>query len=396
MGLLSWRFLVDEGGHGVTTDLMSHSVDLAHMLVGPIARVVGTTETFIRQRPLPVPGRGTHYGRGAAWRPRRRRDERGLRRDALRVRERRARHVRGRPDAARAGEPDGLRPSRDRGCDRLEPRAHERAPALPRHRRAALRLHDGLRRRALPLPRQLRARERERHRLRGPRGDRGLRVLPLRGGAPAAPARVRGRARRGERAGRAAALGGERSVGRTSCRCGRTDGGPRNRRDRRGPDWLHARSPPLGTGARRPRDRGERRAAGGRPRARRGARCAGGRQRGGPARRAGSRRRGDLLEHRDARAADRRRRRCRQGDLLREARVARPRGGGPRARGGRAGRRAVPDRLQPPLRPGPPVRSRRGGERRGWRAAPPADHEPGSVSAAAELRPRRPAASSST
>jgi predicted dehydrogenase len=64
MGLLSWRFLVDEGGHGVSTDLLSHSVDLAHMLVGPIARVVGTTETFIRERPLPVPGAGTHYGRG--------------------------------------------------------------------------------------------------------------------------------------------------------------------------------------------------------------------------------------------------------------------------------------------------------------------------------------------
>ena len=69
MGVLSWRFLVDEGGHGVTTDLLSHSVDLAHMLVGPIARVVGTTETFIRQRPLPVPGRGTHYGLGAPGDP---------------------------------------------------------------------------------------------------------------------------------------------------------------------------------------------------------------------------------------------------------------------------------------------------------------------------------------
>jgi predicted dehydrogenase len=64
MGLLSWRFLVDEGGHGVSTDLMSHAVDLAHMLVGPIVRGVGTTETFIRERPLPVPGGGSHYGRG--------------------------------------------------------------------------------------------------------------------------------------------------------------------------------------------------------------------------------------------------------------------------------------------------------------------------------------------
>ena len=64
LGLLSWRFLVDAAGHGVTSDLMSHSVDLAHMLIGPIKRVVGTTATFIGERPLPVPGEGTHYGRG--------------------------------------------------------------------------------------------------------------------------------------------------------------------------------------------------------------------------------------------------------------------------------------------------------------------------------------------
>jgi predicted dehydrogenase len=70
LGLLSWRFKVDEGGYGVTTDLLSHAVDLAHMLVGPIARVVGTTETFIRERPLPAPGRASHYGRGAPDDPR--------------------------------------------------------------------------------------------------------------------------------------------------------------------------------------------------------------------------------------------------------------------------------------------------------------------------------------
>jgi predicted dehydrogenase len=66
LGVLSWRFLVDQAGHGVTTDLMSHSVDLAQMLLGPVTRVVGTTETFIRERPLPVAGGvgGTHYGRG--------------------------------------------------------------------------------------------------------------------------------------------------------------------------------------------------------------------------------------------------------------------------------------------------------------------------------------------
>jgi predicted dehydrogenase len=68
LGVLSWRFLVDQAGYGATTDLMSHSVDLAHMLLGPIKRVVGATETFIRERPLPGAG-GTHYGRGRAEDP---------------------------------------------------------------------------------------------------------------------------------------------------------------------------------------------------------------------------------------------------------------------------------------------------------------------------------------
>ena len=68
LGLLSWRFKLDEGGHGVTSDLLSHAVDLAHMLVGPITRVVGTTATFIGERPLALPGAG-HYGRGAPGDP---------------------------------------------------------------------------------------------------------------------------------------------------------------------------------------------------------------------------------------------------------------------------------------------------------------------------------------
>lgn len=63
LGVLSWRFLVDQAGHGVTTDLMSHAVDLAHMLLGPITRVTGTVETFIRERPL-AGAAGSHYGRG--------------------------------------------------------------------------------------------------------------------------------------------------------------------------------------------------------------------------------------------------------------------------------------------------------------------------------------------
>jgi predicted dehydrogenase len=65
---LSWRYLLDQAGHGVSTDLLSHSVDLAHMLLGPIARVVGTMHTLIPERP--VTAGGTHYARGSADDPR--------------------------------------------------------------------------------------------------------------------------------------------------------------------------------------------------------------------------------------------------------------------------------------------------------------------------------------
>jgi predicted dehydrogenase len=65
---LSWRYRLEEAGHGVSTDLLSHAVDLAHMLLGPITRVVGTTETFIRERPLSAGD--SHYGRGSADDPR--------------------------------------------------------------------------------------------------------------------------------------------------------------------------------------------------------------------------------------------------------------------------------------------------------------------------------------
>jgi predicted dehydrogenase len=68
LGLLTWRFLVGEGGHGVSTDLLSHSIDLAHFLNGPIASVTGVGETFIKERPLPRAA-GTHYDRGAPGDP---------------------------------------------------------------------------------------------------------------------------------------------------------------------------------------------------------------------------------------------------------------------------------------------------------------------------------------
>ena len=71
LGLLTWRFLLEQAGHGVSTDILSHAIDLAMMLNGPILRVVGTGETFIKERPLPSAS-GTHYDRGrratrSAW-----------------------------------------------------------------------------------------------------------------------------------------------------------------------------------------------------------------------------------------------------------------------------------------------------------------------------------------
>jgi predicted dehydrogenase len=64
-GFLSWRF-EQQHGLGALGDLMSHVIDMAHMLAGPIARVIGDKETFIRQRPIPQPGSGTHYDVGSS------------------------------------------------------------------------------------------------------------------------------------------------------------------------------------------------------------------------------------------------------------------------------------------------------------------------------------------
>jgi predicted dehydrogenase len=69
LGVNSWRFQLDQAGYGVTSDLMSHAVDLAHMLLGPITKVAGTVETFISERPAPGNG-ASHYGRGRPEDPR--------------------------------------------------------------------------------------------------------------------------------------------------------------------------------------------------------------------------------------------------------------------------------------------------------------------------------------
>jgi predicted dehydrogenase len=55
---LIWRFRKEVAGSGALGDIGAHIIDLAHFLVGPIAEVVGTTETFIKERPLEEPGGG--------------------------------------------------------------------------------------------------------------------------------------------------------------------------------------------------------------------------------------------------------------------------------------------------------------------------------------------------
>jgi predicted dehydrogenase len=64
LGLLSWRFKQDEAGYGALADIMSHAIDMALYLCGPIKRVVSVKEIFVKERPLPTPGKGTHYDRG--------------------------------------------------------------------------------------------------------------------------------------------------------------------------------------------------------------------------------------------------------------------------------------------------------------------------------------------
>ncbi len=65
LGLLSWRFDREVAGYGALGDIMAHVTDMALYLNGPIKRLVSAAHTFIPRRPLPIPGKGTHYSRGA-------------------------------------------------------------------------------------------------------------------------------------------------------------------------------------------------------------------------------------------------------------------------------------------------------------------------------------------
>jgi len=67
-GVLSWRFLAEQG-YGTLSDLLSHAIDMAHLLAGSIDQVVGSRETFIPTRPLPRPG-SSHYDTASADDPR--------------------------------------------------------------------------------------------------------------------------------------------------------------------------------------------------------------------------------------------------------------------------------------------------------------------------------------
>ncbi len=58
---LSWRFSRELAGYGILYDLMSHGVDMAQYLLGPIARVTARTATLIPRRPQMDAGTGTHF-----------------------------------------------------------------------------------------------------------------------------------------------------------------------------------------------------------------------------------------------------------------------------------------------------------------------------------------------
>ena len=49
---LVWRLEKDKAGSGALGDIGSHIIDLAHFLVGDISKLVATTKTFVKERPI--------------------------------------------------------------------------------------------------------------------------------------------------------------------------------------------------------------------------------------------------------------------------------------------------------------------------------------------------------
>lgn len=67
-GVLSWRFRREDAGSGAMGDLMSHVTDMAHMLAGPVRRVIGQQALFVEDRPVAPAGEGTHFSVGTGGR----------------------------------------------------------------------------------------------------------------------------------------------------------------------------------------------------------------------------------------------------------------------------------------------------------------------------------------
>jgi predicted dehydrogenase len=55
---LVWRLRKELAGTGALGDIAAHITDLAHYVVGPIKEVVGTLDTFIKERPVEVASTG--------------------------------------------------------------------------------------------------------------------------------------------------------------------------------------------------------------------------------------------------------------------------------------------------------------------------------------------------
>jgi predicted dehydrogenase len=55
---LVWRLRKELAGSGALGDIAAHITDLSHFLIGPITEVVGSLETFIKERPVEVTSGG--------------------------------------------------------------------------------------------------------------------------------------------------------------------------------------------------------------------------------------------------------------------------------------------------------------------------------------------------
>lgn len=55
---LVWRLQKELAGSGALGDIAAHILDLAHFLIGPVTEVVGTLDTFVKERPKEAPSEG--------------------------------------------------------------------------------------------------------------------------------------------------------------------------------------------------------------------------------------------------------------------------------------------------------------------------------------------------